>query len=119
MTEASSKDLYHPVRAWLGTPRPGGKPSTPKRAEPRRLRRRAIALLLAMATLLILTPRLECQSPTPSHLPPGFVGRSGTNFVMDGKTFNVAGVNNHYLTYGSNQEVIRVLDVVRRSKNNQ
>ena len=110
MTEASSKDLYHPVRAWLGTPRPGGKPSTPKRAEPRRLRRRAIALLLAMATLLILTPRLECQSPTPSHLPPGFVGRSGTNFVMDGKTFNVAGVNNHYLTYGSNQEVIRVLD---------
>lgn len=41
---------------------------------------------------------------------PGFVGRQGTSFTLDGKPFYVAGVNNHYLPYGSQQEVMRVLD---------
>jgi mannan endo-1,4-beta-mannosidase len=40
----------------------------------------------------------------------GFVTRSGHEFVLNGKTFRVAGVNNHYLTYGSRVEVTRVLD---------
>jgi mannan endo-1,4-beta-mannosidase len=39
-----------------------------------------------------------------------FVQASGTNFVLNGKPYFVAGVNNHYLTFGSNQEVTRVLD---------
>ncbi|MGD9804934.1 MAG: cellulase family glycosylhydrolase [Hyphomicrobiaceae bacterium] len=34
----------------------------------------------------------------------------GTRFVLNGKTFPVAGVNNHYLSYGSKYEVLRVLD---------
>ncbi len=40
----------------------------------------------------------------------GFVKVEGTHFVLDGKPFFVAGVNNHYLTFGSEPEVLRVLD---------
>ncbi|MFW8586377.1 hypothetical protein ACOJBM_20440 [Rhizobium beringeri] len=32
------------------------------------------------------------------------------DFLLDGKPFRVAGVNNHYLTFGSSGEVTRVLD---------
>jgi mannan endo-1,4-beta-mannosidase len=39
-----------------------------------------------------------------------FVKRQGTGFVLNGAPFNVAGINNHYLTFGSRQEVLRVLD---------
>ena len=39
-----------------------------------------------------------------------FVKASGTAFTVDGKPFFVTGVNNHYLTFGSKDEVIRVLD---------
>lgn len=40
----------------------------------------------------------------------GFIGVNGTHFELDGKPFRVAGVNNHYLTFGSEREVTRVLD---------
>ncbi|BCG96180.1 hypothetical protein MesoLj131a_50440 [Mesorhizobium sp. 131-2-1] len=39
-----------------------------------------------------------------------FIKTSGTNFTLDGKPFFVTGANNHYLTYGSQVEVTRVLD---------
>lgn len=39
-----------------------------------------------------------------------FVKISGTNFTLDSSPFFVTGVNNHYLTYGSPDEVTRVLD---------
>jgi mannan endo-1,4-beta-mannosidase len=39
-----------------------------------------------------------------------FVRTSGTQFMLEGKPFFVAGINNHYLTSGSDQEVARVLD---------
>jgi mannan endo-1,4-beta-mannosidase len=39
-----------------------------------------------------------------------FVSREGTHFVLDGKPFFVAGINNHYLTFGSPREVTLVLD---------
>jgi mannan endo-1,4-beta-mannosidase len=39
-----------------------------------------------------------------------FVTRRGTEFYLHGEPFRVAGVNNHYLPWGSKQEVIRVLD---------
>lgn len=42
--------------------------------------------------------------------PDGFVSVSGGRFVHNGKPFAVAGVNNHYLTFGSAAEVTRVLD---------
>ncbi|MER9228574.1 cellulase family glycosylhydrolase [Mesorhizobium sp. M0664] len=45
------------------------------------------------------------------NLPPAsFIRTSGTAFTVDGKPFFVAGVNNHYVTFGSQDEVIRVLD---------
>jgi mannan endo-1,4-beta-mannosidase len=39
-----------------------------------------------------------------------FIKISGTAFTLDGGPFPVTGVNNHYLTYGSRNEVTRVLD---------
>ncbi|MDB5500847.1 MAG: glycoside hydrolase family 5 [Tardiphaga sp.] len=39
-----------------------------------------------------------------------FVRASGTGFAVDGKPFYVTGVNNHYLTFGSQNEITRVLD---------
>ncbi|WP_349643105.1 glycoside hydrolase 5 family protein [Bradyrhizobium japonicum] len=39
-----------------------------------------------------------------------FVKTSGTDFTVDGRQFFVVGVNNHYLTFGSRNEVTRVLD---------
>src|SRR5271166_6798047 len=41
---------------------------------------------------------------------PQFVGVEGAHFVLHGSRFNVAGINNHYLTFGSRAEVERVLD---------
>src|SRR5258708_23427186 len=39
-----------------------------------------------------------------------FSTRRGGEFYLRGQLFRVAGVNNHYLPWGSKQEVIRVLD---------
>jgi mannan endo-1,4-beta-mannosidase len=39
-----------------------------------------------------------------------FVKTSGTGFTVDGRPLYVTGVNNHYLTFGSQNEIIRVLD---------
>jgi mannan endo-1,4-beta-mannosidase len=40
----------------------------------------------------------------------GFVGASGTHFTLDGKPYFVAGVNNHYVTFGEPSEVRAVMD---------
>ncbi|MEO8613451.1 MAG: beta-mannosidase [Chloroflexota bacterium] len=40
----------------------------------------------------------------------GFVKPCGTLFCLDGKTFNVAGTNNHYLGWGTQSEVDHVLN---------
>jgi mannan endo-1,4-beta-mannosidase len=42
--------------------------------------------------------------------PASFIKTSGTEFTVDGKPFFVTGVNNHYVTFGSQGEVTRVLD---------
>src|ERR1700716_758563 len=39
-----------------------------------------------------------------------FIKTSGTAFTLDGRPFLVTGVNNHYLTFASRDEVNRVLD---------
>jgi mannan endo-1,4-beta-mannosidase len=39
-----------------------------------------------------------------------FIKTSGTMFTLDGRPFFVTGVNNHYLTFASPNEVTRVLD---------
>jgi mannan endo-1,4-beta-mannosidase len=57
------------------------------------------------ALLLSAAPALASDGQRP-----GFVSREGTAFMLDGKPFRVAGVNNHYLSFGSRAEVTRVLD---------
>ncbi len=65
----------------------------------------AVGRLILAASLLILPGSASRAAPTA-----GFVGRVGTGFVLDGAPFRVAGVNNHYLTFGSPTEVTAVLD---------
>ena len=48
----------------------------------------------------------DFSSTPPLH----FVSTRGTMFTLDGREFRVAGVNNHYLAFGSEQEVRAVLD---------
>ncbi len=48
----------------------------------------------------------EMSTPAGSQ----FVTADGVDFELGGKRFFVTGVNNHYLTYGTDAEVIRVLD---------
>jgi mannan endo-1,4-beta-mannosidase len=64
------------------------------------IRTLVFALLAASATA-----RAADAPPTTS-----FVKTSGTAFTLDGKPFFATGVNNHYLTFGSKDEVIGVLD---------
>ncbi|WP_189512546.1 MULTISPECIES: glycoside hydrolase family 2 TIM barrel-domain containing protein [unclassified Mesorhizobium] len=59
---------------------------------------------LAFASVLAIAGTLNDPSAT------SFIKTSGTNFTLDGKPFFVTGVNNHYLTFGSHNEVTRVLD---------
>ncbi len=72
------------------------------------MRRHSILVLLAALALGVL-----CNVASASQdrvWPPGFVHADGSRFVVDGRAFRVAGVNNHYLTWASDAEVQRVLD---------
>lgn len=60
------------------------------------------ALLLALVSVPAAASTLNDPSAT------SFIKTSGTNFALNGRPFFVAGVNNHYLTYGSHDEAIRV-----------
>ena len=53
-----------------------------------------------------------CLYSTPGRAAPadGFVGRSGTQFTLNGAVFPVAGTNNHYLSWASQAEVDAVLN---------
>ncbi|MFD2058421.1 cellulase family glycosylhydrolase [Mesorhizobium calcicola] len=62
------------------------------------------ALMLAFVSVLAIASTANDPSAT------SFIKTSGTNFTLDGSPFFVTGVNNHYLTYGSRDEVTRVLD---------
>lgn len=69
-------------------------------------------LALALGTQLmswVSGPALATEVGTadPSN---SFATRRGVEFYLRGQPFRVAGVNNHYLPWGSKQEVIRVLD---------
>jgi mannan endo-1,4-beta-mannosidase len=63
----------------------------------------------AVVALALLCAAVEV-SGADDRAPANFVKTSGTSFTLDGAPFYVAGVNNHYLTFGSRQEVLRVLD---------
>jgi mannan endo-1,4-beta-mannosidase len=68
--------------------------------------------IAALAVLLSLPQISVCRSQEASGTPEaaGFVGTAGTHFTLGGKPYFVAGVNNHYLTYGTPSEVVGVLD---------
>jgi mannan endo-1,4-beta-mannosidase len=72
-------------------------------------------LLRALAvSLLIMALGVVCVSATKqrgvNYKISSFINTSGTSFTLAGKPFFVTGVNNHYLTYGTDLEVKRVLD---------
>lgn len=76
-----------------------------------------VSVLLVSFTLLVstiyLSPLSPCHAQGFANEGEGrndFVRTAGTHFTLAGKPFFVAGVNNHYLTFGSRAEVLRVLD---------
>jgi mannan endo-1,4-beta-mannosidase len=64
--------------------------------------------LRVLVFALLCAPAAVSAGDDPSAT--SFIKTSGTNFTLDGRPFFVAGVNNHYLPYGSQDEVTRVLD---------
>lgn len=73
------------------------------------MRRLPHAFLVGLAVLhwhLVAAALARTEELRPSS----FVKAEGTRFTLDGATFPVAGVNNHYLSYGTYGEVLRVLD---------
>src|SRR5437899_4253218 len=61
-------------------------------------------LVFALLSALAAVSAAEDSAAT------SFIETSGTDFTLDGRPFFVTGVNNHYLTFGSQAEVTRVLD---------
>ena len=74
------------------------------------LLRAGFASMVAMLAATILAHSSAAQTRDAMAQPGSFVRAEGNHFVLNGHRFNVAGVNNHYLAFGSRQEVIRVLD---------
>jgi mannan endo-1,4-beta-mannosidase len=72
----------------------------------------SLAFRIAATAMSLSVPAqaLDAGKPPDYATAEGFVGRSGTSFVLNGRRFPVVGANNHYLTYGSREEVLRVLD---------
>ncbi len=68
---------------------------------------RVAKVCIALVTLLT---SFESRAGETKAVSSEFVGREGTHFTLNGEPFFVAGVNNHYLTFGSPSEVVRVLD---------
>lgn len=73
---------------------------------------RAIKGLRSAGIRVLAFASLAAAAAHGADTPPmtSFVKTSGTAFTVDGKPFFVTGVNNHYLTFGSKDEVVRVLD---------
>jgi mannan endo-1,4-beta-mannosidase len=64
--------------------------------------------LRVLVFALLAAPAAVSAADDPSAR--SFIKTSGTQFTVDGRPFFVAGVNNHYLTFASQDEVTRVLD---------
>ncbi|MER9637936.1 hypothetical protein [Mesorhizobium sp. M0228] len=61
-----------------------------------------------LVSALLSVPAVVSAADDPSAT--SRIKTSGTNFALDGRPFFVTGVNNHYLTYGSQAEVTHVPD---------
>jgi mannan endo-1,4-beta-mannosidase len=68
------------------------------------------AYMMAIAVFAAVVCHGPGQAEDDPPKPGSFVSVEGGHFVAQGRRFNVAGVNNHYLTFGSSAEVVRVLD---------
>jgi mannan endo-1,4-beta-mannosidase len=66
-------------------------------------------LVAALAVLAMGVLRQDCAFSAQPQLG-SFIAVEGTHFILQGRRFDVAGINNHYLTFGSKAEVDRVLD---------
>jgi len=74
-----------------------------------RIGSRRVWIVFAILALLVTARSAEAERPeSASH--DVFVKASGTMLTLAGQPFFVTGVNNHYLTYGTREEVRRVLD---------
>jgi hypothetical protein len=62
--------------------------------------------------ILVFSPLSASTASASATNPPvtAVVRTSGTEFTMDGEMFFVIRINNHYLTFGSHDEVTRVFD---------
>src|SRR5207253_2803833 len=65
-----------------------------------------VALLLALSAAVIV----ESRSMGAEARSGAFVSVEGAHFILQDHRLAVAGINNHYLTFGSKAEVDRVLD---------
>jgi mannan endo-1,4-beta-mannosidase len=68
---------------------------------------RGAGLRVLVLALLSAPAAVSAADDPPAR---SFIKTSGTAFTVDGRPFFVTGVNNHYLTFGSRDEVTRVLD---------
>jgi mannan endo-1,4-beta-mannosidase len=68
---------------------------------------RRVSWMVSLAVLLIINVPVAGKTQTPEA---AFVKADGAEFVLLGRPYFVAGINNHYLTYGSDEEVRHVLD---------
>lgn len=59
--------------------------------------------------MLCISALAATPPPAPTRAT-AFVAVEGSRFTVGGKPFRVAGYNNHYLTYGTREEVVHVLD---------
>lgn len=91
------------INLWISAARFPKSGSRSRRAAPRGVPW-FVAVTLTAICASLLVPRTEAEQVR------GFVQRRGDSFFLDGAEFRVAGVNNHYLPYGSQKEVTAVLD---------
>ncbi|NTJ43884.1 cellulase family glycosylhydrolase [Agrobacterium larrymoorei] len=70
------------------------------------IRNFALCFLALLLSQTVSPEAARAQAPDQD----AFVTTSGDAFQLNGKPFRVAGVNNHYLTFGSTGEMTRVLD---------
>jgi mannan endo-1,4-beta-mannosidase len=70
----------------------------------------AIGMLIVRSPLAATTHRVAPKKAAPIRNHRDFVTRRGIEFFVRGAKFRVAGVNTHYLPWGSHREVTRVLD---------
>jgi mannan endo-1,4-beta-mannosidase len=87
----------------------GSRFTTPGSRRILRIARPSWLTLLLLPSILAISAAALPQSTSAEPMT-NFVGREGTHFTLDGKPYFVAGINNHYLTFGSSREVTLVLD---------